>query len=374
LPNRSKHCAFLDEKWFYISSRRRKMRILPPHPLTENASDAHVAKPKCRSRRFPVKVMYQGIVARPSPAHNFNGRIMLKRVSKPAKTKKTSYNTRFDDSYHITHLLKRNEWRYTCTIDTTTTVQEAIDEIQHIYGLDDCVAEKLCFSYKSHFLSNSGEWKKKVNRITLEDEGESENLIGNKSKTDKNGRISRLTIEDLILQVKIPMDTEIEKDGTCDSTFMLNSVHETGEAIRSSMHWVPLEEPIILFMDNAGGHGTDVAKQQYVRVLMNEYNILVEWQIPNSPETNLLDLGFWCTHQAVVERLHKLKRMDTEALSRSVFDAFELVDEKKIERIYKRWEYVLDLIIKGEGTNDLVEMNRGLTKSLCDLPNVKTKY
>jgi hypothetical protein len=47
---------------------------------------------------------------------------------------------------------------------------------------------------------------------------------------------------------------------------MLNSVHETGHAIRSSMHWVAFEEPVILFMDNAGGHGTDVAKQQYVRV------------------------------------------------------------------------------------------------------------
>jgi rRNA-processing protein FCF1 len=78
--------------------------------------------------------------------------------------------------------------------------------------------------------------------------------------------------------------------------------------------------------------------------------------------------------EAVVKQLHKLKRMDTEALSRSVFDAFELVDEKKIERIYKRWEYVLELIIKGEGTNDLVEMNCGLTKSLCDLPNVKRTH
>ncbi len=70
----------------------------------------------------------------------------------------------------------------------------------------------------------------------------------------------------------------------------------------------------------------------------------------------------------MVERLHCLKRMDANALSRSVHDAFTMVDQGKIERIYRRWEYVLDLIIKGDGTNDLVEMNRGLSKSLDDLP------
>jgi hypothetical protein len=40
----------------------------------------------------------------------------------------------------------------------------------------------------------------------------------------------------------------------------------------------------------------------------------------------------------------------------------------KIENIYKRWEHVLDLIIEGRGTNELVEQNCGLTKSLDDLP------
>jgi hypothetical protein len=80
--------------------------------------------------------MYQAIVTRPNTDHNFNGHIMLKRVSKLMKTKKTSYNARFNDSYHVTHLLKRNEWRYTCTIDTTATtaIQEVIDEIQLIWA------------------------------------------------------------------------------------------------------------------------------------------------------------------------------------------------------------------------------------------------
>jgi hypothetical protein len=57
-----------------------------------------------------------------------------------------------------------------------------------LYGLDDSIADKLCLSYNLHYLSNrKGEWKKKVYRRLLEDEGESKVLIGNKSKTNKNG-------------------------------------------------------------------------------------------------------------------------------------------------------------------------------------------
>jgi hypothetical protein len=139
-----------------------------------------------------------------------------------------------------------------------------------------------------------------------------------------------------------PKGAEVERDATCDTNFMLDSVHDVGVSIRSSMHWLSKDtQPIILFMDNAGGHGTNVAKMEYVRILKEEYNIIVEWQVPNSPETNLLDLGFWATHQTLVERTHRLKRMEANALSRSVCDVFHSIGSDKILRIYKHcWEYV----------------------------------
>jgi hypothetical protein len=64
------------------------MRVLPPHPLTETSTDIHEQRHKTRSRRFPTKVMFQGIVSQPYPEHNFNCQIMLKRVSKLLETKK----------------------------------------------------------------------------------------------------------------------------------------------------------------------------------------------------------------------------------------------------------------------------------------------
>jgi hypothetical protein len=200
-------------------------------------------------------------------------------------------------------------------------------------------------------------------------------LLMNRSLTESDGQTKRvLTLKDLTLQVRVPRYTWVERDTTCDSTFMLDTVEEVGQSICHKMHWVSTETPIILFMDNAGGHGSNNAKQEYERIIFENFNILVEWQVPNSPDTNLLDLGMWSTHQSLVERMHRLKRMDADALSRTVFEAFDLIDPGKIEHIYSKWEYVLDLIVKGEGTNDLVKMNRGLSKSLDDLPDISRFY
>jgi hypothetical protein len=46
LPNSKKHFVFLDQKWFYTTSRRRKQQILPPHPVTESSNNAFVANKK----------------------------------------------------------------------------------------------------------------------------------------------------------------------------------------------------------------------------------------------------------------------------------------------------------------------------------------
>jgi hypothetical protein len=52
--------------------------------------------------------MFQGIISRPYPEHNFDGKIKLKRVSEWYETKRVSYNTAFDDAYHINSLLRNN--------------------------------------------------------------------------------------------------------------------------------------------------------------------------------------------------------------------------------------------------------------------------
>ena len=120
------------------------------------------------------------------------------------------------------------------------------------------------------------------------------------------------------------------------------------------------------------GHffGKDDAKKGYEQILRDDYNILVHWQIPNSPETNLLDLGAWMALQCIVEKKHRLKLMDKDILAKTIEENFACLLEDVLERIHTRWLKVLDLILKDSGSNDLVEKDRGLTSNLINLTTI----
>jgi hypothetical protein len=46
-------------------------------------------------------------------------------------------------------------------------------------------------------------------------------------------------------------------------------------------------------MDNAGGHGTPGAREEYTKRLKDDLNIVIIQQSACSPEVNALDLGIW---------------------------------------------------------------------------------
>ena len=71
------------------------------------------------------------------------------------------------------------------------------------------------------------------------------------------------TLEDLTLHVVMDAGSDSEKDITCNSQFMMDSIDEIGIAIHHAFHWVPRDVPIYLYMDNTGGHGTadDIKKR-----------------------------------------------------------------------------------------------------------------
>ena len=50
------HACFLDEKWFYTTSRRRKVKVLPPDP-DKDPDEVAPVQPTTRSRRHAIKVM-----------------------------------------------------------------------------------------------------------------------------------------------------------------------------------------------------------------------------------------------------------------------------------------------------------------------------
>ena len=98
-------------------------------------------------------------------------------------------------------------------------------------------------------------------------------------------------------------------------------------------------------------------------MMQDDYNVVLIHQVPNSPETNLLDLGVWRAVQSKVEKLCWRKRQDPDVLAKTVEAAWAEFSVETIGKVYKRWTRVLDLIQLGNGGNRFVESLRGkLTK------------
>ena len=155
---------------------------------------------------------------------------------------------------------------------------------------------------------------------------------------------------------------------------MMSHIRDIGRAIRSTYSFLPATHPIFLFMDNAGGHGKTEIKSEYENILKNEFGVIIEWQVPNSPETNMLDLGVWVALQSKVEEIHRGKVLQSNELAISVNQAFDSISSDILSLVHDRWRLVLRLIVSGRGTNEVVEEHRGaLNKKLLtpdDLPKI----
>jgi hypothetical protein len=88
----------------------------------------------------------------------------------------------------------------------------------------------------------------------------------------------------------------------------------------------------------------------------------------------LLDLRFWATQQAIVNRLHRLSRIDPDALLCTIRQPFLLIEAGTVAKFFKRWELVLELIMSGKGSNELVESRRGITKLLVSVNELDGYY
>jgi len=113
LTNPDVSVASLDEKWFYTTNRRRKIKELPEGPY-ERDKNIDTSHPKILSCRFPVKSMILGVVARPQNSKNFNGKILLETISKQEKVKIKSTHQNFNDDVIINTQLKFGEWKNIC--------------------------------------------------------------------------------------------------------------------------------------------------------------------------------------------------------------------------------------------------------------------
>jgi hypothetical protein len=311
LTDPTKPVAFLDEKWFYTTNRRRKIKHLPRAPWEEEGIDK-ISRPRVVSRRHPIKVMYMGIVARPRELLGFDGRVHLERVCITKQVTTATAHTRFTDDVILNSELRENSWRHTIVPDGEAVNCEDLKElVVGEYGLDDYIAERLEFSYRT-YAGNQGQ--EKIVRYGDTDLVPS----GTRRLNPDSHDVIPVTINDVVLQVRQIVGDEVEEDVSCDSAFMLGAMDRVGQSLRRAFYWVRQNEWIYLVMDNAGGHGTNEAWETFTQNLETKYKVKIIRQCPRSPETNLLDLGIWASIQAAVEKRMFLRWGDTEALANAV--------------------------------------------------------
>ena len=254
------HYRFADEKWFYTTSARKRLKILPQANF-ETKEEAEVQVSCLRNRRFPTKVISMAVVGKPCPEHGFNGKIFIRHVAEEHVAGKHSYNQNLSKYYEINYALKKGKWMQNfipfCD-HQDVLVLDALQVIVDVYGLQS--TNDLVFSYKTY--TSSGRSYKWI-RLHIEDGY----LLRGRSITTKNGNSRCLKIDDLILHNNVCPGSVIIRDTTCDSSFILNTIEDIGSSIRNSYHWVSRDVPITLILDNAGGHGTNQTKETYVNLL-----------------------------------------------------------------------------------------------------------
>ena len=339
--------AFLDEKWFYTTNRRKSLKHLP-----KVASETLVEpykRPSIRSRRYPVKVMYLGVVAAPRSEYSFDGRILLERVSRRKKLSRDSRNKRFSVDVHVNEELVADKWKERYVMEDSTAV-EVLETIADVYDLDEFISERLELVYVTHSAGGT----KQIKRLDPDYP-----VLNAGSRTTKEGELVPIPLDHLELYVHMKKGDEVDEDTSCDSKFMLECMPRVAAALRQKFHWVPANEKVYVCMDNAGGHGTNDAKRQYTDILKG-FNVEVIWQVPRSPETNMLDLGVWMSIQSAVMKVHYGRKCHHDALAKSVEDAWSrYLSQEAFYNVHRRLRVVLVCIVDDDGGNRLVESKRG---------------
>ena len=281
--------------------------------------------------------MILGVVANPIPSKGFDGKIFIDRVSETEAYTQMTHNQNFTDDASANGLIKNGDWEQ--LVVPGMKLDELKDAVAANFLLEDEIKDRLAI----RFYPNG---KEKNPKYYFKDDEPIPNP-------------DMLELDEHTLMVRYKAGDTREKDVTCESKYMTRTMPRVGEAIRAKYHWVPMTTPIYMYLDNAGGHGKKEVVAAYVAKLRDEYNVICIHQRPRSPCTNMLDLGVWMAFQNVVEKLHFRKRVEANALHRTVQKAWEDLEPIKLTNVYKRWEMVLDLIIDDDGGNALVETKRG---------------
>jgi hypothetical protein len=80
MQREGRYICYLDEKWFYTTARRKKLKYVPRQPYKVVGADC-VRRRKVVSRRHSLKTLFIGVVAEANADREFDGKIMIERIA-----------------------------------------------------------------------------------------------------------------------------------------------------------------------------------------------------------------------------------------------------------------------------------------------------
>ena len=92
--------------------------------------------------------MFLGVVARPIPEEDFDGKIFIDRVAETVEYKRTTHTQRFSDHAGVNWLLRRGEWIDLLTDDMSLGEFKESIAGNPSYNLDEDIVERLVFRHR----------------------------------------------------------------------------------------------------------------------------------------------------------------------------------------------------------------------------------
>ena len=89
--------------------------------------------------------MYLGVITKPNPEHDFDGKIFLQRVSRSMEYKKVTHNQWFTDDGTLDSDLRNGDWLNLLVDDMT--LGDLLHSISDDYFMDNNIVSRLVFKY-----------------------------------------------------------------------------------------------------------------------------------------------------------------------------------------------------------------------------------
>lgn len=115
--------------------------------------------------------------------------------------------------------------------------------------------------------------------------------------------------------------------------------------------WPRTEGPKVIYIqqDNARTHITQQDSEWQEVYQQGDFTFILLQQPPNSPDLNILDLGFFRSIQSL---MHKKMPKDVDGMMDAVHQAFYELEPRTLANVWLTLQYVMNEILKAKGSND----------------------